>query len=382
MPADPPPTLSRASLVTLWSGRALGNWSLRFTYSFLPTIARGVGIPLETAGLVAGARELAGVAGPGLARLVDRGARRTALAISLLVLAVASVVAAIGGSAAFAVGMVAAGLAKVAYDVAANAWIGDHVPFERRGRVTGAFETSWAVAFLVGVPVTAVLIDTWSWRAPFIGVAILAAFVALLVPGVFAPDHAAPVPKGSRHHLRPAALAFYAAVFLQSLGPQLVFASYGAWLEEDFGLGVAAVGSATIVFGLAELAASGGSSFLTDRLGKRRSMGLGLGVLVPLLLAFGLVGDNRTLAVAVLGLAFLAFEFSLVSGIPLASEIDPDARSRSVGTTYAAMTGARAIGAAGGVALFAAHGIGWTGAVGAAVTLGAIVVLVLFVEEP
>jgi predicted MFS family arabinose efflux permease len=382
VPADETPTMSRAALVTLWFGRALGNWSLRFTYSFLPTIARGVGIPLETAGLVAGARELAGVAGPWLARLVDRGARRTALALSLLVLAVASITAVIGGAAGFAIGMVVAGLAKVAYDVAANAWIGDHVPFERRGRVTGLFETSWAAAFLIGVPLTAVLIDTWSWRAPFLAVAVLAAFVALLVPGVIAPDRPVPVPKGSRHHLRPAALAFYAAVFLQSLGPQLVFASYGAWFEEDFGLGVAAVGSATVVFGVAELAASSGSSVLTDRLGKRRSMALGLGVLVPLLLALGLVGDSKTAAVAVLALTFLAFEFSLVSGIPLASEIDPDARSRSVGTTYAAMTGARAIGAAGGIALFAAHGIGWTGAVGAVVTLGAIVVLVLFVEEP
>jgi predicted MFS family arabinose efflux permease len=381
-PTGRDPAFSSAALAVLWVGRFLGNWSLRFVYSFLPAIATGVGVSEQTIGVVAGLRELAGVTGPWLARLVDRGPRRTGLAIALGVTASASITMVIGGIAGFALGMVAAGVAKVAYDVAANAWIGDHVAFERRGKVTGLFETSWAAAFLIGVPLSGVLIDRLSWRAPFLVIGGLGLFVALVIPGIVAPDHPAAPPPGSRHHLRPAALWFYFAVFLQSLGPHLVFASYGVWFKEDLDLGVEAVGAATVAFGLTELLASSSSAAFTDRLGKRRSMLLGLVFLVPALLALGAVGSSDALAIAVLAGAFLCFEFSLVSGIPLASEIDPDARARSVGTAYASMTVARAIGAAGGVALFSAHGIAWTGAFGAIITTAAIAVLAFGVEEP
>jgi predicted MFS family arabinose efflux permease len=373
---------SYVALGAMWFGRFLGNWSLRFTYAFLPSIARGVGVSLDTAGLVAGGRELAGVTGPLLSRLVDRGARRTALSVALLSLAMASTTAVVGGLAGFALGMIVAGLAKVAYDVAANAWIGDHVPYARRGKVTGVFETSWAAAFLIGVPITAVLMDEIGWRAPFLVIAALAAFVALVTPGVVAPDRPIPVPPGSRHHLRPAALAFYGALFLQSLGPQLVFASYGAWFEHDFGLDVEAVGAATVLFGAAELVASGASAAFTDRVGKRRSMIGGLVLVAPMLVLMGTTGAGQAVSVALLAVTFLGFEYSLISGIPLAAEIDPEARSRTIGISYASMTAARAVGAAGGVWLFNHHGIGWTGGLGAAITALAIAVIALRVEEP
>lgn len=379
---SPDGRVPRAALATLYAGRFLGNWSLRFTYSFLPAIARGVGISIETAGLVAGARELTGVAGPALARLVDRGTRRTALALTLVGLGIGSLTAIIGGLAGFAIGMVLAGFAKVAYDVTSGAWIGDHVPFERRGAITGLFETSWANAFFIGIPVAAILIDEWGWWGPFVVISVLAMFVALLIPGVFAPERPKPVPAGSRHHLRPAALAFYGMLFLQTLGPQLVFASYGAWFEDQLGFDVAQIGRTTIALGAAELVASFSSAYITDRIGKRWSVLLGLVVVLPALAALGAVEDSTTLAVLVLAVAFLGFEFSLISGIPLASELDPDARSRSIGTSYAAMTLARAIGAAGGIALYTSQGMGWTGVLGAVITLAAIAVLLIGVEEP
>jgi predicted MFS family arabinose efflux permease len=368
-------------LRTLYAGRFLGNTSLRFPYAFLPAIARGVGIPLETAGVVLGARELAGITGPWLARLVDRGTRRTSLAVAALVLGLGSIATAFGGLTGFTIGMILAGLAKVAYDVTTNAWIGDHVPYEQRGRTTGLVETSWAGAFLVGVPLTGLLIDGLGWRSPFLIIGGLLVFLALVIPGVVAPDRPVPAPRGSRHHLRPAAIALYTTLFLESLGTQMVFASYGAWFDEEFGLSVAAVGGVTLVFGLAEMSASTGSAALTDRLGKRRSMLLGLALVTPILACIGLA-SSQVWAMALLFLAFLGFEFALVSGLPLASELDPDARTRTVGLAYASMTGARAIGAAGGIALFARHGMGWAGLVGGAVTAAAIVVVVLFVEEP
>jgi predicted MFS family arabinose efflux permease len=123
------------------------------------------------------------------------------------------------------------------------------------------------------------------------------------------------------------------------------------------------------------------SASLTDRLGKRRSMALGLALVAPLLVAMGHVGDHRGLAIGLLALTFLGFEFSIVSGIPLAAEIDPEARSRSIGATYASITVARAFGAACGVWLFTHEGMAWTSSIGAAITVASIAVI-LGAEEP
>ena len=65
-----------------------------------------------------------------------------------------------------------------------------------------------------------------------------------------------------------------------------VFIVYGAWMEDQFGLAVSALGVASIVISLAELVAESSSAGLVDRLGKRRAVlgGLLLNVLAYLLL--------------------------------------------------------------------------------------------------
>lgn len=378
------PGYTRGQLAAVYAGRFTGNWGLRFVFPFLPTIARGLGIPLETAGLIAGARELTGLTGPLLARWIDRGYRRWGLVLSLIGMSVCLFASGLSpGVALFTIGMLAFGVAKTGYDVSSIAWIGDHTTYERRGAVIGVVETSWAMAFLVGVPVAAWLIDTASWRAPFLFIGILALVLSGVVARTLPPD---PAPTGpvtrSGSHLSRAALAFYLMLMLLNLGPQLVFASYGAWLEDSFGFTIAALGVATTALGAIEFVGSSGSALLTDRLGKKNSILAGMCITVPALLLLGPADGNQAVSLILLGLVFLGFEFAIVSSFPLAAELDPEARAAGVGTSFAALTLGRAIGTTLGVWLYVQHGIGATGVVGAVAVVACLTVLVVGVRDP
>jgi len=377
------PAEVRRGLPILIAGRFGSNVAFRFVYPFLPAIARGLGVSLEAAGAALSIRELSGLTAPAVGRLIDRGRRRAAMVVGLAAAGASLLVtAASPGIVAFAVGMVAFGVAKTAYDAAMSTWIGDHVPFARRGQVIGVSEMSWAAALLIGIPLVGALIDALGWRAPFVALGGLNLAIAVVLPRLVRPDP--PAPPGARARLRllPGALALYATMGTLSFGMQLVIVAHGAWLEDAFGLSVAAIGVASIALGLGELAASGATVVLTDRWGKRRSMALGCAAMIGPLALLGTAGSSTVLAVALLTAVVLAFEFAFVSALPLVTELDPEARGAAVGVAFALVTVARAVGTLAGTWLYAGRGMGWVGSVAAATIAVTLVLVVVAVHEP
>jgi predicted MFS family arabinose efflux permease len=148
---------------------------------------------------------------------------------------------------------------------------------------------------------------------------------------------------------RPGVRGLLGISFLLSLAIEIPFIVYGAWLEDSFHLSLSRLGLASMVVGLAEGAAEAGSSQLTDRWGKRRSvlaglLGLAAGlVALPWLARLGLVG-------ALLGIAavVLAFEFAIVSVLPLATELVPDARASLLSFNVMSNTTGRMLGSLAG----------------------------------
>jgi DHA1 family inner membrane transport protein len=59
------------------------------------------------------------------------------------------------------------GFSKPSYDPAAQAYLGDAVPYERRGRVLSIIELPWSLSWFIGVPAAGYLIAAAGWRAPF-----------------------------------------------------------------------------------------------------------------------------------------------------------------------------------------------------------------------
>jgi len=112
------------------------------------------------------------------------------------------------------------------------------------------------------------------------------------------------------------------------LAIEIPFVVYGAWLETTFGLSLSMLGLGSTVIGLAEATAEFGTATITDRLGKRHSVLIGLLGLATSLAVLPWLSGLRLVA-ALTGIAFmiLTFEFGVVSLGALATELAPDARA-------------------------------------------------------
>jgi predicted MFS family arabinose efflux permease len=136
-------------------------------------------------------------------------------------------------------------------------------------------------------------------------------------------------------------------------GNEIVTLVFGLWMEQDFGLQITALGLVAVAIGLAELCAELLVGTWVDRLGKVRATALGLGLNALAAGSFLFVGHSSIGAVVVLLLFFLTFEFSLVSSLPMMTELIPAARASMMAVNNAMFALGRALGAALGGGLYA-----------------------------
>jgi MFS transporter, DHA1 family, inner membrane transport protein len=373
----------RTLAVILLSRFAL-NLQWRIVYPFLPAISRGLGVPLETASLLLTVRALAGMTSPIFGILADRRGRWASMIGGLAALALGAAFVSVAPSFSLVLGAFALlGLSKASYDPGLQAYIGDAVPYEERGRVMGILELPWSLAWLIGVPVAGLLIARIGWRAPFwviTGLALLSLVATWLAftPYLRAPDVQRP---SSRIQLTRSAMMALLVSSLLTAANENIFVVYGVWMESQFGLAIAALGLASMIIAVAELAAEASSAGLVDRLGKRRAVlrGLALGVVAYLLLP----PLARSLGGALLGitLVVLTFEFAIVSMLPLVSELAPGARGTLLAVNVAAMSFGRMVGSLSGPRLWSQWGLSANAVVSAGMVLVALLILGMGVRE-
>ncbi len=382
------PSETAALGVILWS-RVVINLPLRLAYPFLRAISAGLGVSLAAASALISMRSLAGIGAPLFGVLTDRwgGRRVMLLGVGLLVLG-ALFVAGLPVYAAALVGFGLMGLAKSAYDPAMQAYVGQRVPYARRGRALGMIEFSWSAAFL-GIPLAGWLIDHASWRVPFVLSAALGVAGAWLMCRTLTPISPPEVgvkkngPSTNLRHLirdRHAwlALSIYA---LLALAQDTLLIAYGVWIEDVFGLTVTAIGLVSLVIGAAEALGEVGVVLLSDRLGKRRAVLSGLAltacgyILLPRL--------TGSLALAMAGTAFLyvAFEFSIVALIPLISGLNATARGTLMSLNIAASSVARMVAAPLAVVLYRTGDLTRNGMVSALACVLALLLLLVLHER-
>jgi predicted MFS family arabinose efflux permease len=372
------------TLAAIFLSRFALNLQARIVYPFLPAIARGLGVPIETASLLLTVRALAGTTSPIFGILADRYDRRAALLGGLAALVLGAAMVGIAPGFAVVLGAFALlGLSKASYDPAAQAYIGDAVPYERRGRIMGILELPWSLAWLIGVPVAGLLIARTAWNVPFWMIAGLGA-LGLVATWLLCPQCGRrPSSYRQPHRIRltrPAMMALLVSCLLM-LANENIFIVYGAWMESQFGLAIAALGLVSIVIAVAELAAEASSAGLVDRLGKRRAVlgGLALGSISYLLLPF----LARNLGSALLGITLivLTFEFTIVSMLPLVSELAPDARGTLLAINVAAMSLGRMTGSLSGPRLWTHWGLWANSLTSAGIVMIALLVLWVGVRE-
>ncbi|MEA3339119.1 MAG: MFS transporter [Chloroflexota bacterium] len=380
MTAKHPP---KTPLLVILPARIVLNTTFRIIYPFLPGIARGLDISLAAAGRLVTLRMVGLMAAPILGPLADRYGRRRTMTVALLILALGSLLLSGAGTlVAAALAFVFYGVAKALYDPAVYAYVGDTVPYHERGRTIGLLELSWSGAWLLGVPTSGFLIERFGWRAPWAILGILGLCAAWLAR-TYLPLARRPA-KRERGVLsfaaaasdwrkllrrRPVVVLLLVSLFL-TLANEIPFIVYGAWIETRFNLSLSALGVASIVVGLAETTAELGASALTDRLGKRRSILVGLtGLAVSSIVWPWLSGLGLVAALGGVALMLLTFEFALVSLLPLATELAPDMRASFLALIVTAFSISRILGTVAGGWLWRWENIALHAAVGATCAL-------------
>ena len=370
----------RNNITLLTLARVVANAAFRFAPMFLATIASGLGVSLDRLGVALAISELSGLLSTATGTVAERLHRRTAMWVGLVGVAAGTILAASSTHVAvFGVALVVIAQSKVMFDLGLGAFIADRVPFERRGRVMGITEISWAGGLLLGVTAMGLLTAATSWRWGYglgaAGVIALAALVARSVPADLAThshvqrrEHV--TGRVSRH-----GLLVVLGAFCLMASSQVLFVTFSSWLKDEFGLTDTGISIVVFGMGFGELIAAITAARFSDRLGKDRAAALGAGIIIPAALLLALGHQSIGLALPLMVVAIAAFEFAVVSFIPLATEVVPGAPAKGMALMFTMGTFGRALASVAATALYVRHGMAWPPLLCAALAAATVVVL-------
>lgn len=366
--------------------RVLLNTARRFAYPFAPELSRGLGVSLTSITSLIAINHATSILGLFLGPFADRFGYRPMMLAGLLLFVIGMLAA--GFFPLYGVVLIAfflAGLGKSVFDPALQAYVGERVPFQRRGLVIGLLEFSWAGSTLLGIPLMAVLIDRFDWRAPFftlgglgiLGVVVLNFFMIRSRNGLYPAQKRIRIASAwislIKKRIALGALGF---AFCASVANDNLFVIYGAWLEKDFQLSILALGFGTIAIGMAELAGETLTASISDRIGLKRAVVLGMLVTIISYGLLPLIGKTLPLALAGLFMIFIGFEFTIVTALSLCTEFVPGLRATMMACFFAAAGIGRVTGAMLGGPLWILGGIHLTGMFSAVFTILALVFMV------
>ncbi len=374
-------------LVALAGARLVLNTALRFVYPYAPALARGLSVRREDIYYLITLRSLTGFLSPVLGPLSERYGRRAVLVLGMLTFSIGALLVVIWPTYwILGAALCATGLAKALYDPAMQAYVGDEVAYERRGQAIAITEYSWSLSLLVGVPIVGLIIQRQGWQAPFLwlGLGGLAAAIVLwrMISRSPKTDVGAPKGPGVFSPLREYPVVIFAVLYITlfAAANEMLFIVFGGWMEDSFNLSLASLGIAAGVIGAAELLGEIVAGWSVDRYGKRpiiiftASLTALCNVLLPFTSAT-LLGALMTLFVL-----FLAFEITIVGGIPLMTELVPSSRAVVMSLILAAMFAGRTLGAFFGPFVWNTLGLTGSGLVWGATAAVSVIILVNWVH--
>jgi predicted MFS family arabinose efflux permease len=350
------------------------NWVVS---PILPAIAKGIGVRVESAGVLIAAYMLPFglfqlVFGP----LADRFGKSRIVLGTLALFTLATALCATGASiTSLAAFRALTGLFAAATMPISLALIADFVPMQGRQQAIGSFMGISFLGQALSMGVGGAIAYFVNWRGVFITYAVFAAMVSLVLwkglAGVRASETRNPQARlvspyvGLLRHgpsARTYAIILAEGVFL--LGS---FSYLGAVLAERFSISFLAIGAVMTAFGVGAVVAGRASDKVAARLGRRSAVVAGLAI-TALADAFVLVGAS-TLALTAAGIFLLGFGFMTAHStlLTIATEFAAKARGAAMSlVTFCFMLGGAAgtglggkiIGAASYNTLYAAYAVG------------------------
>ena len=342
----------RFQLLIIMVLRTIFNTMHRMVYPFLGTFARGMGVDITALSFALTGRSLVGAFVPLIASVSDQRGRRFGMLAGIMLFTMGVALVAIWPSLwTLTAALILALLGKYMFDPAMQAYFGDRIPYQRRGFALAVTELGWSFAFILGVPVMGFLIARYGWSAPFPVLALLGVGMFIVIWWMLPNKDANHVPARNPWAnfgivlKNVPALAGISIAMWASAGNELVNLIFGIWLEDSFGLQIAALAGASAVIGLSELSGEGLVALLTDRIGKPRALALGLSANAGAAILLPLIGRTEVGALIGLFLFYITFEYTLVSHISMVTELVPSARATAMAFNVTGHSLGRAIGA-------------------------------------
>jgi predicted MFS family arabinose efflux permease len=365
--------------------RLVLNTARRFTYPFAPVLSRELGVPLTSITSLIAVNWATSLLGIFFGPLADRFGYRKMMVLGLVMLAVGMFAGGLFPSyGVILITLFLAGLGKMVFDPAVQAYVSERVPYKRRATAIGFLEISWAGSTLLGIPLIALLIDHLGWRSPFFamgaiglaGIIVLSVLIPADEKSISNPRRALSVKNVFSIIVQDkSSLGALAYVFFFSAAIDNLFVVYGAWLEKAFSVGIVALGMATSIIGAAELVGEILVATLSDRFGLKRAVMIGVTICIFTYSLLPFVGQSLLTALTGLFIHFLIFEFTIISSLALCTELQPEMRATVIAGFFAAAGLGRIVGALIGGPIWLAGGLVATSLVSAGITALALISL-------
>jgi predicted MFS family arabinose efflux permease len=332
--------------------RVVINTAFRMIYPFLAVFARGLGVEIDAVSGLVASRAIVGATLPFLFPFIETRGRKfgMSLGLGLFVLAM-GMVALFPSLFTLGAALILAMVGKTIFDPSLTSYVADHVAYEKRGTAIAFSEFAWSLAFIAGIPFVGWIIAHSTWSAPFgilgmLGLAALA-FILFTLRDSTKPAHHTDGMFGPVKQIisSPVVLVAFSIGACITSANEVVNLVFGVWLEDSFKLQIAALAGASAVIGLSELGGEGLVALFVDRIGKVRAAGLGIVANCLAALLLPLIGQTEPGALVGLFFFYITFEFTIVSIIPLNSEILPSARATTLALAGSFNFIGRAIGA-------------------------------------
>jgi len=344
--------LSNFKLAALTLIRVVINTAYRMIYPFLAVFARGLGVDISVISALVANRAIIGAVNPFIFPFIETRGRKFGmlLGLGLFVLAMGMVIL-YPSLTTLGIALVLGLLGKSIFDPSLTSYVADHIAYEKRGTAIAFTEFAWSLAFILGVPAVGWFIARSTWSGPFgmLGLLGIAAFIFILLTlkDSAKPTHHADGMFGNVKAIftSPTVLVAFMIGMSITSANEVVNLMFGVWLEDSFRLQIAALAGASAIIGLSELGGEGLVAMFVDRVGKVRAAGVGIVANCLAALLLPVIGRTETGALLGLFFFYITFEFTIVSTIPLITEVMPSARATTLSFAGAAHSIGRAIGA-------------------------------------
>ena len=373
--------LGWALLALATGGFAIGTTEF-VSMGLLPQVADGVAVSIPTAGHASSAYALGVVVGaPVLAFLGARLPRRGLLVALMAAFAAGNATTALAVDYdTLVVSRFLSGLPHGAYFGVASLVAASLAPPHRRGRAVAAVMIGLSVANVVGVPAATWLGQQVGWRSAYWLVAVLGVLTVVLVLALVPSAPGDPEASGRRELRAFASLQVWLTLLAGAIGFGGMFAVYtyvAPAVTDVARLSESAVPVFLLVFGVGMVLGTWVAGHLADWSVLRSLLGSALGLALSLalfaaLIPYGWWALPVVLAITVLGSVLVVNLQLRLMGVA------GQAQTLGAALNHASLNVANALGAwLGGVVIAAGYGLRSPALVGAALSLGGLLVLLV-----